>query len=168
MCSLHFLSSKKNWYSDILISSAITPPVIISLINLCKNGVKTERNTKLRHFWNRCWVLIPSVLMSVGLKSSYFIYLFIYLKGARKRGRETLMWETNIDRLLLFKKIYSFIFIQLQLTAFSPRPSTPPQPVPPPSPTSTLPLDPVLVSVTSHIFVGRICPTNFPFPFGTS
>ena len=39
-----------------------------------------------------------------------------------------------------------FIFVQLQLSAFSPHPSTPPQPVPPHSPTSTIPLDSVLVS----------------------
>ena len=39
-----------------------------------------------------------------------------------------------------------FIVIQLQLYAFSPRPSTPPQLNPPPSPTSTLPLDFVHVS----------------------
>ena len=32
-----------------------------------------------------------------------------------------------------------FIFILLQLSAFSPHPSTPPQPIPPSSPTSTLP-----------------------------
>ena len=44
------------------------------------------------------------------------------------------------------KKNYLFIFIQLQLSAFSPHPSTPPQPVALPSPTFTLPLDFVLVS----------------------
>ena len=38
------------------------------------------------------------------------------------------------------------MFIQLQLSAFSPHPSTPPQPIPPPTSTSTLPLDFVLVS----------------------
>ena len=48
--------------------------------------------------------------------------------------------------LSFFKKNYLFIFIQLQLSAFSPLPSTPAQPVPPPFPTSTLPLDFVLVS----------------------
>ena len=49
--------------------------------------------------------------------------------------------------ILVLSYFFSFlIFIQLQLSAFSPHPSTPPQPVPPPSPISTLPLDFVLVS----------------------
>ena len=38
------------------------------------------------------------------------------------------------------------MFIQLQLSVFSPHPSTPPQPVPPPSPNTTLHLDFVLHS----------------------
>ena len=54
-----------------------------------------------------------------------------------------------------------FIFIQLQLSVFSPHPSTPPQPVPPPSPTSTLPLDFVLVS----LIVAPIDPSpHYPLP----
>ena len=57
--------------------------------------------------------------------------------------------------------IYLFIFIQLQLSAFSPHSSTPPQPVPPNFPTSTLALDFVLVSST----VAPIdpCP-HYPLP----
>ena len=53
-----------------------------------------------------------------------------------------------IPKIKVFKffKNYLFIFIQLQLSAFSPLPSTPPQPVPPPSLTYTFPLDFVLVS----------------------
>ena len=59
------------------------------------------------------------------------------------------------------KKINLFIFIQLQLSAFSPHPSTPPQAVPPPSPTSTLPLDFVLVS----FIVAPIDPSpHYPLP----
>ena len=54
-----------------------------------------------------------------------------------------------------------FIFIQLQLSAFSPYPSTPPPPIPPPSLTSTLPLDFVLVSF-------RVAPvdpsSHYPLP----
>ena len=57
--------------------------------------------------------------------------------------------------------IYSFIFIQLQLSAFSPHPSTPPQSVLPPSHTSTLPLDFVLVS----FIVAPIDPApHYPLP----
>ena len=51
----------------------------------------------------------------------------------------------TIYQFFSLKKII-FIFIQLQLSAFSPHPSTPHQPVPPPSPSSTLPLNFVLVS----------------------
>ena len=53
------------------------------------------------------------------------------------------------------------IFIQLQLSAFSPHPSTPPQPVPPRSRTSTLPLDFVLVS---FIVVPVIPSPHYPLP----
>ena len=63
---------------------------------------------------------------------------------------------------LIFKSFThpEFIFIQLQLSAFSPHPSTPPQPVPPPSPT-TLPLDFVLVS---FIVAPVDPPPHFPLP----
>ena len=61
----------------------------------------------------------------------------------------------------LFFILFYFIFIQLQLSAFSPHPSTPPQPVPPSSPTSTLPLDFVLVS----FIVAPIGPSpHYPLP----
>ena len=61
------------------------------------------------------------------------------------------------------KNIYLFIFIQLQLSAFSPHPSTPPQPIPPLSPTSTLPLDFVLVSfIVAPIDPSPHCPLPTP------
>ena len=47
---------------------------------------------------------------------------------------------------IFFQFLSYFIFVQLQLSAFSPHLSTPPQPNPPPSPASTLPLDFVHVS----------------------
>ena len=48
-------------------------------------------------------------------------------------------WKGNYGRFVrFFPKIFYYIFIQLQLSAFSRPPSTPPQPVPPPSPTSAL------------------------------
>ena len=54
-----------------------------------------------------------------------------------------------------------FIVVQLQLSAFSPRPSTPPQPNPPPSPADTLPLDFVHVS---FIVVPLIPSPHYPLP----
>ena len=60
------------------------------------------------------------------------------------------------------KKIF-FIFIQLQLYAFSPYPSIPPQLNPPPSPTPTLPLDSAPVS----FIVAPIDPSpHYPLPTG--
>ena len=68
--------------------------------------------------------------------------------------------KTAYTNFILFKKKL-FIFIHLQLSAFSPHPSTPPKPVPPPSPTSNLPLDFVLVS----FIVAPIDPSpHYPLP----
>ena len=56
-----------------------------------------------------------------------------------------------------------FIFIQLQLYAFSPYPSIPPQLNPPPSPTPTLPLDFVHVSfIVVPVIPSSHCPHPTP------
>ena len=64
-----------------------------------------------------------------------------------------LNWDKQWIGLLICSRQYFwthlknyFIFVQLQLSAFSPYPSKPPQPNPPPSPASTLPLGFVHVS----------------------
>ena len=73
-----------------------------------------------------------------------------------KNNLKSLLRSENIANNILF-----LIFIQLQLSAFSPHPYAPPQPVPPPSPTSTLPLDFVLVS----FIVAPIDPSpHYPIP----
>ena len=62
---------------------------------------------------------------------------------------------------LFFQFLNYFIFVQLQLSSFSPHPSTPTQPNPPPSPASTLPLDFVHVS---FIVVHENPSPHYPFP----
>ena len=52
----------------------------------------------------------------------------------------------NFFKFFFIIKHFSFIAVQLQLSAFSPLPPTPPQTNPPPSPASTLPLGIIYVS----------------------
>lgn len=61
-CVPYTFTAKKNWYSDLLVGSAIILPVNTSLIDKCINSIWIEENTEPRHLWRRLWIFTYSDL----------------------------------------------------------------------------------------------------------